>query len=275
MGRPFILIAVLIGIALSASPAFCERDEAPEHTSLEASQICLTCSGAGAQPAPVAADTAGNLTEISHELKQKQEPAAIPAASVRASQRTQRVPRKYYSRQVGAFNPDLPASRFFGKATDANLAGRRSSLIDAPRNPYVREDLVNNLIRTALNHRHAWSIGECWISIRKALVDSKLVGSNVNLRAQTPRARVAALKTAGFRNIVDANLMKHPEDAPKGAVLVYEVNGAPNLPGDAQIRTDHGFVSDWFWPTAYTHQSIGSGRAHLIGVMVGPIAQND
>lgn len=76
----------------------------------------------------------------------------------------------------------------------------------------------------------------CWRYVKRALVKSKAVSSY----PQTVYAKQAARElqsSYGFRRLP----VRNPFDAPIGSVLVYGGRGA----GHVEIRTPHGYVSDY------------------------------
>ncbi|WP_084581871.1 LysM peptidoglycan-binding domain-containing protein [Sphingomonas azotifigens] len=124
------------------------------------------------------------------------------------------------------------------------------------------------------------SIGRCYAWVKTALQQSGAVRDY--LPGVAAKGAGPALAQRGFVNLLDqpgANI-RSPYDAPKGAVLVY--GAAPGATdrnakyGHIEIRTDHGFASDYASANARTGGAAngltGRGRT-LIGVYVKPDAQ--
>jgi hypothetical protein len=129
---------------------------------------------------------------------------------------------------------------------------------------YAREaDLdrgVNSDLRLAAAYcqTHALTTGQqklCWRRVKEALVQSGAVSSYPS----TPYAYQAGnelVSRYGFRKINIHN----PYDAPVGAILVYKDNGEAGGCGHTEIRTLHGFASDYI--------SRGYCKFRLTGVYV-------
>ena len=85
-----------------------------------------------------------------------------------------------------------------------------------------------------------------------------------------PAYRVDVMKRHGFKNamVKFPSLGEYPEDAPLGSVVVAYDPRNPRNPCDVQIRTEHGWVGDMYYPTAYTHQSSTGRNCKVLGVMV-------
>ena len=99
------------------------------------------------------------------------------------------------------------------------------------------------------------SISRCWRYVKNALLASKTIGSYPKT-GYAKQAGGELQKSYGFKKIS----VKDPFKAPIGAVLVYGGRGA----GHVEIRTAHGFVSDF--------QSAKPSHRPLIGVYVKPRA---
>ena len=199
-----------------------------------------------------------------------EEPAdrGIEAPVVRISTESRSTDRTAYrTHRFHGFDPNAPAASYIGRVNERNKNGRGTTLVDAPANPYSDPQKISRLIQTALNHATEYSRRRCWLFVRKAIESSGMVPPGTVLSGTTPRDHIHKLEAAHFRNILDSNLKAHPEDAPVGSILIYEKTGQPNAPGDAQIRTEHGYVSDFYWPTAFFHQTTGQSH-RVIGVMV-------
>jgi len=72
------------------------------------------------------------------------------------------------------------------------------------------------------------------------------------------------------------NHIKTPYDAPVGSVLVYEGYGAKKggdrgyKSGNIEIRTEKGFISDYYSETARTGATSAGRSRRLIGVYIKP-----
>ena len=96
---------------------------------------------------------------------------------------------------------------------------------------------------------HAHSRSRCWRYVKEALLASGAVDSY----PQTALARQAGdelVQRYGFKRLA----MRDPYQAPVGAVLVY---GSRRVAGHVEIRTAHGFVSDFRTPTPSRRPLIG------------------
>jgi len=111
---------------------------------------------------------------------------------------------------------------------------------EAPLDESVSPDLR---LAAAFCQVHALSTGPqklCWKRLKEALVQAGVVSSYPS----TPYAYQAGdelVSRYGFRKIN----IKNPYDAPIGAILVYKDNGEVGGRGHAEIRTVHGFASDY------------------------------
>lgn len=129
------------------------------------------------------------------------------------------------------------------------LAGNGRLQASNPAPVYAREATVSPGVSADLRlaaafcQLRALSTGQqklCWKRVKEALVQAGAVSSY----PKTPYAYQAGdelVARYGFRKIEISN----PYDAPLGAVLVYKDNGEVNGWGHAEIRTLHGFVSDY------------------------------
>ena len=96
---------------------------------------------------------------------------------------------------------------------------------------------------------HAHSRSRCWRYVKEALLASGAVDSY----PQTAYARQAGdelVRRYGFKRLA----VRDPYQAPVGAVLVY---GSGRAAGHVEIRTKHGFVSDFRTPTPSRRPLIG------------------
>jgi hypothetical protein len=96
---------------------------------------------------------------------------------------------------------------------------------------------------------HAHSMRNCWRYVKEALLASGAVDSY----PQTALARQAGdelVSRYGFKRLAT----RDPYQAPVGSVLVY---GAGRAAGHVEIRTAHGFASDFRTPTPSKRPLIG------------------
>lgn len=111
---------------------------------------------------------------------------------------------------------------------------------EAPVDSRVSSDLR---LAAAYCQIHALSAGQqklCWRRVKEALVQAGAVSSYPG----TPYAYQAGdelVARYGFRKIDIDN----PYEAPVGAILVYKDDGEVGGRGHAEIRTLHGFSSDY------------------------------
>ncbi|QDK47524.1 hypothetical protein DOM22_15040 [Bdellovibrio sp. ZAP7] len=104
-------------------------------------------------------------------------------------------------------------------------------------------------IKSGIRNREPGSTGRCYAYVKDALLASGLVKS----RPPGGHAKngVKDLKAQGFINLMDEpykGIIKSPDDAPKGAVIIYETSDKGQS-GDIQIKTDWStdgsYVSDF------------------------------
>ncbi len=82
------------------------------------------------------------------------------------------------------------------------------------------------------------SRSQCWHYVKEALLVSKAVVA----RPITAEAKEAGEELVRHFGFVKSNI-RDPYKAPVGAVVVYSTG--PKKPGHVEIRTKHGFVSDF------------------------------
>jgi hypothetical protein len=95
---------------------------------------------------------------------------------------------------------------------------------------------------------HAHSRERCWHYVKEAL----LASGAINSYPKTAYARQAGdelVRDYGFKRLS----IRDPYAAPRGSVLVYADGGAA---GHVEIRTESGFVSDYFSKTACRYRLI-------------------
>jgi len=114
---------------------------------------------------------------------------------------------------------------------------------------YASEALVDENVSSDLRlaaaycQVHALSTGPqklCWKRLKEALVKSGAVSSYPS-SLYAYQAGDELVARYGFRKINITN----PYDAPIGAILVYKDKGEAGGHGHAEIRTIHGFASDY------------------------------
>jgi hypothetical protein len=128
-------------------------------------------------------------------------------------------------------------------------------LLQAIRKMFVREKVVyqydHRMIHAAeiaTKRAHPKMTWHCWKYVKDALVESGVVSQ----RPKSPWAKDAGdelCEKFGFTKLP----VRDPYDAPVGAVVVY---GGPDA-GHVELRTEHGFVSDFVSRTPYPRPLIG------------------
>jgi len=118
------------------------------------------------------------------------------------------------------------------------------------KNPFPHLDPRLARAATIAEERaHAHSRSQCWRYVKEAL----LASGSVDSYPQTALARQAGdelVSRYGFKRLP----VRDPYAAPIGAVLVY---GSGRAAGHVEIRTAHGFVSDFRTPTPSRRPLIG------------------
>ena len=103
-------------------------------------------------------------------------------------------------------------------------------------------------VKLAQDRAHARTTWRCWAYVKNALLAAKVVPS----RPTTAYARQAGEELErdfGFKKIRESD----PRRAPVGAVVVYGGGDA----GHVEMRTERGFVSDFFSTTPYPRPVLG------------------
>ncbi|WP_413584940.1 hypothetical protein [Bdellovibrio sp. HCB274] len=145
---------------------------------------------------------------------------------------------------------------------------------------YSNSDKVARSIKAGIRNKEPGSTGWCYSYVKTALQGGGLVKSRPP--GGMAKHAVKDLKAQGFINLMEApykGIIKSPDDAPKGAVIVYETSDRRQA-GDVQIKTDWGtsggYVSDFLSdnsflssPKARRFKSIGKPYK-IIGVMIKP-----
>jgi hypothetical protein len=153
-------------------------------------------------------------------------------------------------------------------------------------NNYSDSPEVKKLIRSAKNKisgngkysLRSKSTGYCYRYVKWALMDGGLAmdsnGRPYKIPGANPKTAGPALKSQGFTNLLEtpyANNIRSAYDAPVGAILIY----SGGTYGHAEIRTEEGFISDYFNKRARTGDekegrgSLTSGKYRkLVGVYV-------
>jgi len=148
-------------------------------------------------------------------------------------------------RGIAIFLVCLPAPLFArpNGRPDGGLMATNVSPYDAQEAPLDNRVSSDLRLAAAYCQLHAFSVGEqklCWKRVKEALVQAGAVSSY----PASPYAYQAGdelVARYGFRKIDISN----PYEAPVGAILVYKDNGEVGGHGHAEIRTLHGFVSDY------------------------------
>ena len=136
---------------------------------------------------------------------------------------------------------------------------------------------VERMIAHARRFAYPESNGQCLAKVRDALHVGGLTPDRI-MYPYGSRENWAVnfgpqLAARGFRNLMSdpqsAGLIRSPEDAPVGAVLVYEGTNQRNHKGHTEIRTSDGYVSDYFSRRAVSEGAGGRPNGYrLIGVWV-------
>ena len=103
-------------------------------------------------------------------------------------------------------------------------------------------------LQLAENRAHLRTTWHCWAYVKDALLAAQVVQS----RPTTLYARQAGdelVRRHGFKQLREMD----PQRAPIGAVVVYGGGDA----GHVEMRTERGFVSDFFSPTPYPRPVLG------------------
>ena len=103
-------------------------------------------------------------------------------------------------------------------------------------------------VKLAQDRAHEQTTWHCWAYVKNALLAANVVSS----RPTTPYARQAGEELErhfGFKKIRESD----PRRAPVGAVVVYGGGDA----GHVEMRTERGFVSDFFSTTPYPRPVLG------------------
>jgi hypothetical protein len=134
-----------------------------------------------------------------------------------------------------------------GKVQSAQVISRYTGKLT---NPFPHLDPKLARAATIAEERaHAHSKMRCWRYVKEAL----LASGAINSYPQTTLARQAGdelVQRYGFKRLA----VRDPYQAPIGAVLVY---GSGRAAGHVEIRTAHGFVSDFRTPTPSRRPLIG------------------
>ncbi len=134
---------------------------------------------------------------------------------------------------------------------------------------YSTSPEVGKTIAYGMRNKKPRSIRLCYRYVKRALLGGDLVDDY--LPGSKARYGIADLKRRGFTNMMAdpryKDLIKKPEDAPKGAILVYRNTRDAKHAGHIEIKTDWGknggYVSDFY---RSNNQSLHNRE--LIGVMI-------
>ncbi|WP_413558136.1 hypothetical protein [Bdellovibrio sp. HCB209] len=144
---------------------------------------------------------------------------------------------------------------------------------------YSQSSKVTKTIKAGMNGREPGSTGWCYRYVKRALVSGQKIKYPPGGHA---REAVRDLKAQGFKNLMDSpykGIIKSPDDAPKGSIIVYETADRKQS-GDIQIKTDWGtnggYVSDYYSTRSFlegqkAEQFRLRGKPYrIIGVMIKP-----
>jgi hypothetical protein len=134
-------------------------------------------------------------------------------------------------------------------ASSAQSAGRVRVAVLGPKSEGIRYD--TRMIRAAdiaLDRAQPRMTWYCWRYVKNALLAAGLVDS----RPTSAWAKQAGGELCSKYGFTRLNI-RNPYKAPVGAVVVY--GGADA--GHVEIRTEKGFVSDFFSKTAYPRPLVG------------------
>lgn len=145
-------------------------------------------------------------------------------------------------------HPDKGKGMALQKKRLSWFAGRAAKMKCDPR--------LVNATEFALRRAHPNPTFYCWRYVKDALLASKVVAS----RPTSAWAKQAGDELCRHHGFVKLEL-NDPREAPVGAVIVYGGHDA----GHVEMRTAHGFVSDFFSPTPY--------QRPLVGIYVKPAAR--
>lgn len=134
---------------------------------------------------------------------------------------------------------------------------------------YASSSEVEKAISYGLRNKERRSKRLCYRYVKRALLGGELVEDY--LPGAKARYGVSDLKRRGFINMMDdpryKDLIKSPQDAPKGAVLIYRHSKNAKHAGHIEIKTDWGseggYVSDFYRKT-----NTRMFNRELIGVMI-------
>ncbi|MEK2687936.1 hypothetical protein [Bdellovibrio sp. GT3] len=145
---------------------------------------------------------------------------------------------------------------------------------------YSNSSKVAKTIKAGVRNKEPHSTGWCYSYVKTALQSGGLVKSRPP--GGFAKNAVRDLKAQGFVNLMDEpykGIIKSPDDAPKGAVLVYETSDKRQA-GDVQIKTEWGtnggYVSDFlsdnsFLSSPKARRFKANGKPYrIIGVMIKP-----
>lgn len=126
---------------------------------------------------------------------------------------------------------------------------KRSSQNHCPSSASLHYDQrLLHAAKIAHTKAHKHSTAYCWRYVKNALVSSGVVQSRPTTRF-AKQAGTELCQSYGFRKLD----IRDPYSAPVGAVLVY---GGSHT-GHVEIRTENGFVSDFYSARAHTRPLIG------------------
>lgn len=152
--------------------------------------------------------------------------------------------------------------------------------LDPVISKYQNSAKTQKMINFAYRNRLSTSNGRCYRYVKRALVANDFVDKYPS--GTHAKQAVQDLKKAGMMNLLDnpnyKKLIKSADDAPKGAIIVYENDSSAS--GDVQIKTDigskGGYVSDFYSKNSYlespkARMANRKGKPYkIVGVFINP-----
>lgn len=132
------------------------------------------------------------------------------------------------------------------------------------------------------------SIGACYNGVKRLLLKAGIIKKKEQLPSGPAKLAGNDLKPFGFVNILTdpkykkyKDAIKSPQDAPRGSILVYEGYGRRlkrdrGYPyGHVEVRTETGFISDFYSETPRTGSTFIGNSRRLIGIYILPKPDNN
>ena len=143
----------------------------------------------------------------------------------------------------------------YDKKTAKKLDVSQQSLFGPQSSKFRYDKRMIRAAEIAAERARKHSTSRCWRYVKNALLAAKAVSSYPST-VYAKQAGTELQRTYGFKKIT----VSDPFKAPVGAVIVYGGKGA----GHVEIRTPHGFVSDF--------SSMKPSPRPMLGVFVKPPA---